>query len=896
MSLLEAETQRTDEPAAETQGAGGGSDDGAGKKPAKPKGQGGGFRRFMRVTLRVLLILISIVLVLAIAVAGWVAWTIERSFPQTSGEVTVSGISDRVDVIRDSYGVPTIVANTSEDLFFAQGFVHAQDRFWEMDFRRHMTAGRLSELFGASQVGTDSFLRTLGWRATAEEEVRNLDEQSRSYFQAYADGVNAYLADHQGAELSFEYVVLGLTTPGYEPEPWEIADSIAWLKAMAWDLRSNMDDELERAQFSLFLNETELADLFPEYNYEDRPVIMPESSELPSTALTAVDAATASTTRQIEGLSALFAEVSALVGNADPSIGSNSWVIASENTATGGPLLANDPHLSASLPSIWHQVNLHCSTLSADCPFRVSGFGFSGFPGVVIGHNNQIAWGFTNLGPDVADLYLEKVQGNQYWVDDELEPLEVREEIIKVAGDDDVPLTIRSTKHGPIISGLYGAATTVADNGESILTNPDTEEAENGAEPADIPPGDFALSLRWTALQPGTTPSAIFLMNTAQNFDDFRYAASRFNVPSQNLVYADTSGNIGYQAPGLIPIRGTGDGTELSIGWDSAYDWQGYIPFEELPYSYNPEEGYIVTANNAVVDEEYPYLITQDWDYGYRAERIETLIESKLSTGRLTALDMKQIQADNYNWMAAQLVPELLAGLPVTQGTAGALSLLSTWNFHDDADSAASAYFNVIWKNLLHEMFTTKYPELEPSGNSIYFTIVANLLEQPDSSWWQNREIGVSGIEQMLTHVAELAYTELAELQGNTPQNWNWGDLHAITLTHGTFGTSGITPIEMLFNRGPFPVGGGSSIVNANGWRANEGYETKTVPSLRMVVDLANLDKSEWNHLTGNSGHIFHPNYTDQFANWQEVRLQAWPFSLSEIRNQAVDILILRNN
>src|SRR5690606_25963677 len=204
-----------------------------------------------------------------------------------------------------------------------------------------------------------------------------------------------------------------------------------------------MDDELERAQFSLFLNETELADLFPEYNYEDRPVIMPESSPRPSTALPAVDAATASTASQLQGLSALFAEVSELVGNADPSIGSNSWVIGSQNTATGGPLLANDPHLSASLPSIWHQVNLHCSTLSAECPFQVSGFGFSGFPGVVIGHNNQVAWGFTNLGPDVADLYLEKVQGDQYWVDVALEQLEVSEEVIKVGGGDGVPLTIR---------------------------------------------------------------------------------------------------------------------------------------------------------------------------------------------------------------------------------------------------------------------------------------------------------------------------------------------------------------------------------------------------------------------------------------------------------------------
>src|SRR5690606_31520870 len=309
-------------------------------------------------------------------------------------------------------------------------------------------------------------------------------------------------------------------------------------------------------------------------------------------------------------------------------------------------LLANDPHVGAALPSVWYQVQLKCRSVSDACPFDVGGFSFSGLPGVIIGHNADIAWGFTNLTSDVSDLYIEKVEGDQYWRDGALQPLEIQRDVVRVAGGDDVPLTIRRTVHGPIISGLAGDFTALAEHPVAGMGGALTDLP--AAADADAPDAEaeFAVSLRWTALDPGTTASALFAMNTAQDFSDFRRAASLFDVPAQNLIYADQEGNIGYQAPGRLPIRGAGDGWLPQPGWDSAYDWTGFIPFEELPVAYNPAEGYIVTANNAIVSDDYAHLLSRDWDYGYRAARITHLLERKAATGPLTAEDLREIQME----------------------------------------------------------------------------------------------------------------------------------------------------------------------------------------------------------------------------------------------------------
>ncbi|WP_313355848.1 penicillin acylase family protein [Microbacterium sp.] len=857
---------------------------------------------------RIAFLVLAAIVVIAVAAAFFLTWTIQRSFPQTSGELSLNGLDESVTVERDDRGIPTITASSAEDLLFAQGFVHAQDRFFEMDFRRHVTSGRVAEMFGASQVGTDKFLRTLGWRAVAEQEVAALDETTLGYYQAYADGVNAYLSSRSGAELSLEYAVLGMQNPDYRPEPWEPADSVAWLKAMAWDLRTNIEDETDRALLAARLADAgETAEqtgdlvqrLYPAYPFAKNPVIVPEISPVDPVATDAApasysgggDAEITDALRTVEWREAdsVIEAASMLLGGAGEGIGSNSWVVSGDLTESGMPLLANDPHLGAALPSVWYQVQLKCRKVSAACPFDVGGFSFSGMPGVVIGHNAKIAWGFTNLTTDVADLYVEKLDGDSYWRDGALAPLEVEEDVIKVAGGDDVPLTIRRTAHGPIISGLTDDFTAIAE--DPAVGDADAPLPLQGAP--EIPAGDTAVSLRWTALDPGTTSSALFAMNMAEDFEGFRRAASLFDVPAQNLIYADLEGNIGYQAPGRLPIRGAGDGTLPQPGWDSTYDWQGFIPFDELPVSYNPPEGYIVTANNAIVGDDYTYFLSKDWDYGYRAARIAHLIERRAAAAPLTAQDMREIQMDDEMWIGKQLVAAM-DGVAVTRkGPKAALELLRTWDAQNAPDSPAAAYANALWSNLVRNVFIDREVSMPVSDQGRLFTVVGQMLEDENDPLWQNERVGADDRKSMLALSADQAYDELAGLQGEDVTAWRWGDLHALSLTHATLGTSGIAPVEMLFNRGPYPVGGGSSVVNATGWRLGESYATVTVPSMRMVIDLDDLDASTWNHLTGASGHAFNPHYTDQTDDWARGVQKPWAFTTKAVAKAAVDRLVL---
>lgn len=830
------------------------------------------------------------VVVIALVVAGLLVWTIQRSFPTLDGAIPLKGLSSDVDVLRDVRGVPTIVADSTDDLFYAQGYVHAQDRFWEMDFRRHVTSGRLSELFGESQLDTDRFLRTLGWHEIAEQEVELLDPTVRGYYEAYAEGVNAYLADHRGADASLEYAVLGLQNADYEIEPWSPVDSVAWLKAMAWDLRENIETETERALLAQDHTAEEIAELYPAYPFDRNPVIVPVPKTAKAAAATTSDSADASTAGIVwTEVDSVVEAASALLEGVGEGVGSNSWVVSGDLTESGMPLLANDPHLGASLPSIWHQADLKCRVVSAACPFDVSGFGFSGVPGVIIGHNAKIAWGFTNLTTDVTDLYIEKVDGDSYWRDGVLVPLETRSETLKVAGGDDVELEIRSTVHGPIISGLTDAATSIAED-------PFTGGTASGLvdAPQDALTGEYAVSLRWTALQPGSTAASIFALDVAQDWDGFRAAAKLFNVPAQNLIYADTAGNIGYQTPGTLPIRGAGDGSYPQPGWSSAYDWKGAIPFDELPTSYNPSQGYIVTANNAIVGAEYPYFLTKDWDYGWRAARITDLIQRRSADHDLTVEDMRDIQADNQFWMGIRLATAF-KDIPIEdEKTAEAVALLRAWDGQNDADSAAAAYANVLWEVLVEELLQRDGADAPVDGQGRLFLVVDTLLNAPESDRWTDAAKGIHSRDGMLVWAAQEAYDRLAATQGDIPSRWNWGGLHAIELTSDTFGLSGIGPIEWLFNRGPYAVSGGASVVNATGWvLGSDGYATVTVPSMRMVVDLSDFDASRWNHLTGNSGHAFHPNYIDQTEDWVHVRQSPWPFTLEAVEKAATHTLRL---
>ena len=834
---------------------------------------------------RFLVGLLVTVLVLAVVAAGVGWWTVQRSFPTASGRVVVPGLTAPATVYRDDAGVPHIVAETDADLFFAQGFVHAQDRFWEMDLRRHATAGRLAELFGESQVASDAFVRTLDWRGVAEREYTELDADTRAAFDAYAEGVNAYLDRRSGVELSLEYGLLALQRPGYEPEPWTAVDSIAWLKAMAWDLRSNLGDEIDRALLSAELPPEEVARLHPGFPFDAKPTIV-GGPVAAAPAATAVEPLAPDAAGHLDALASLATTIDALpelLGPEGGDLGSNSWVVSGALTESGLPLLANDPHLGPAMPSIWTQTALRCAERNDACHYDVSGFGFAGLPGIVIGHNDRIAWGLTNMAPDVADLYLERVQGDSYELDGALVPLTVREEVIEVAGGEPVSVTVRATERGPIVTDISSDFGRVAEDYAAVAT-PGEPPAAEGTE--------AEVSLQWTALTAGTTPRAILALNRARDWDEFRDAAALFDVPAQNLLYADVEGNIGYQAPGRIPVRSAGDGTLPLPGWTSANGWSAYLPFDALPTALNPGRGYFVAANNAIAADGA--ALTQDWDLGYRAESIDRRLGELIAAGQpITAEHMAEIQLDTRDANAEAFLP-VIAELELDGDAARGARLLDGWDGAADADSAEAAYFAVFWRELLDRMFGDLPESTRPQGGDRWFSVVQTLLGEPENPWWTDEGTGATGRDAVLAAALAGAWAEASDLMGDDAAEWRWGRLHTLTLEHSSFGSSGIDALEWTFNRGPYELGGGSAIVNANGWDASVGYEVDWVPSMRMVVDLDDFDDSTWVNLTGVSGHAFHRNYDDQAELWREERMLPWAFSVRAVREATRDVLQLR--
>ncbi|WP_240138057.1 penicillin acylase family protein [Streptomyces sp. MUM 178J] len=929
--------------------------------------------------------LLVVVLVLAL-IAGigygayWSVSTVRASFPQTTGTIEIAGLSGPVEVKRDDYGIPQIYADSDEDLFRAQGFVHAQDRFWEMDVRRHMTAGRLSEMFGSGQVETDAFLRTLGWRRVAQQEYdTKLSAGTKKNLQAYADGVNAYLQGRDGGDISVEYAALAFTND-YTPEPWTPVDSVAWLKAMAWDLRGNMQEEIDRSLLTSRLDEKQIKELYPPYPYDRNKPIVEEGGIDPVTEKYDPDAKPSDVSggdgsssgdgsgdgsgsvpgsgsgsgsgsgtgagsgsgsgtgagsgsgsgtgagnfsSQLSALSETLDAIPELLGPNGSGIGSNSWVVSGKYTTTGKPLLANDPHLAPQLPSLWYQMGLHCREASDSCTYDVAGYTFSGMPGVIIGHNQDIAWGFTNLGADVTDLYLEKLDGESYLVGAERKNLAVRDEVIKVAGGADKTIRIRSTEHGPLVSDRSTQLESVGQRAPVANSAPDRGTG-------------YGVALQWTALQPGASMDAVFSLNRAKDFKEFRAAARQFEVPSQNLIYADAKGNIGYQAPGKIPERSKGDGRNPAPGWDPAYRWKGYIPFDELPYEYNPERGYIVTANQAVVDaEKYPYLITEDYGYGARSQRINDLIESKIQDGgKVSTEDMRTMQTDNSSEIAKLLTPYLLKIDVSDPYVREAQKLLEGWDYTQEPDSGAAAYFNAVWRNVLKLSFGNKLPKevrvegeclnvrpaddtapdddlgewvrecgerdgdsAQPDGGDRWYEVVRRLLKDEDNRWWRSpggrTDEATATRDELLARAMKDARWELTAKLGKDASTWTWGRLHQLTLTNQTLGAEGPGFLQRILNRGPWNLGGGEAAVNATGWNAAVGYDVVWVPSMRMVVTVGDWDKSRWINLAGASGHAYHAHYTDQTDKWAKGELLGWAFGKQAVDEATVDTLTL---
>jgi len=824
--------------------------------------------------------LLVLVLVLVL-VAGLVTATVlvRRSFPQTEGELRLAGLDAEVTVLRDEYGVPQVYADTAEDLFFAQGFVQAQDRFYEMDVRRHITAGRLSELLGEDALETDTFIRTMGWRRVAEKELSLLSPETTGYLEAFSAGVNAYLADRSPTQMSLEYTVLALNGLDYVPEEWTPVDSLAWLKAMAWDLRGNMEDEIDRALASGHLDPATIDELYPPYPYDrHRPIVEqgavvdgvyePEAEEGGSRK-PARPSYSPEVLAALEDLKDTAAAMPELLGQGE-GIGSNGWVVSGDRTDTGSPILANDPHLGISVPGIWYQMGLHCTEVTEECPFDVTGFTFAGLPGVVIGHNQDIAWGFTNLGPDVVDLYLEKVDGKTYEYDGEDVELRMRDETIEVLGrDEPYTFTVRSTRHGPLLSDVSAELSTVGAN--SPVDDGRAPERGNG----------YAVSMAWTALEPRPTADAIFEINTAGGWDEFRAAASKFATPSQNMVYADREGHIGYQAPGLIPIRKSGnDGRYPAEGWLPSNDWTGrWVPFEALPTVLDPDDGYVATANQAVIGEDYPYYLGEPYTYGYRSQRIVDLLESD---EQLSVEDMERIQLDDRNGFAPVLVPRLLDVLMPSEYLGAGQRLLERWNYRQSPDSAAAAYFNATYRRILALTFHDELPRaVWPDGGGRWWEVLRRMLEEPQNHWWD--DVTTEGVvetrDDVLARAMAEARDELVQRQSRRAVDWTWGHVHRLNLENQTLGQSDLGLVQWLFNRGGYQVGGGGDIVNATKWDASaeeDPYQVTAAPSMRMVVSMADLDDSRWVNLTGVSGHAFHDNYVDQTELWVEGRSLPW--------------------
>jgi penicillin amidase len=899
---------------------------------------------------RARLIVPVLIVLLIVGLGGggwWTVHTVRSSFPDVTGTVRVAGMSAPVDVKRDGKGIPQLYADTSEDLFRAQGYVQAQDRFWEMDVRRHVTSGRLSEMFGAGQVETDAFLRTMGWYRVAQQEWDTvLSAETKKYLQAYTDGVNAWLTEHPGGPgASLEYALLGTRNSGYTPQRWSPVDSVAWLKAMAWNLSGNLTEEVDRSLLSQNFSKEQVDQLYPDYPYDRNGTIVQTgtlgadgtykpagqggSGTTASSGSTAQGRATAEAL--LKGVTDRMAAMPQLLGPQGQGIGSNSWVVDGDHTTTHKPLLANDPHLGPGMPSVWYQMGLHCRTVGPACGYDVSGFTFAGMPGVVIGHNQNISWGFTNLGADVTDLYLEKVTGpDTYLRDGQDVKFTTRKETIKVAGGADRTITVRTTENGPLISDQSTEQQNVGTYAPTGNAAPDRASG-------------YGVALRWTALTPGTTMDAVFELDRAADWKGFQKAAADFAVPAQNLIYADTKGNIGYQAPGVIPVRGKGDGRFPAPGWDSAYDWKkDPLPFKSLPYVYNPPAGYIVTANQAVVDSTYKPLLTTDWEYGTRAKQITDDIEGRLKNGgKISPSDMSTMQLDNTSVLAKTLVPMLLKIKINDPYVREAQDLLKDWNYQQDADSAAAAYYNGVWRALLTLAFGQKLPadmraegdcllvrqkansnlpddalnngvkpvtecgtrkpsQAQPDGGDRWMEVVRQQLTKPDSSWWDyidSDHIPQHGLNNLLAQAMKNARQDLTAYLGKSVSTWTWGRLHTLTLKETTLGSddssiaSGL--VHKLLNRGPYRLSGSSAAVDAAGWNAAAGYQVDWIPSMRMVVDLSDFDASHWINVGGASGHAFHANYNDQTDLWASGQLLPWAFSAKAVEQGTENTMTL---
>ena len=714
--------------------------------------------------------------------------------------VELQGLVGTVKVWREPSGVIHVKAENQLDLFFAQGFIHASERLWQMDYQRRNVAGRLAEILGPPALEEDIFQRTLGLYPAAENAYTNLSIESKNIVDAYTAGVNAYLELNPSLPLEFQ-------TLNYTPEPWQPADSLAVIKLLSLSLGNNFRFELSRARllaqgFTLQQIEAYFSDSNPPLT-----VLSPtDVSQIPG--LPAATPLNSSPSIAPQPLTANFNSNLDLTPSQPQA--SNNWVVSGDLTATGKPFLANDPHLGLGIPNIWHLIDLKAPN------FKSIGASIPGAPLVVIGRNSQIAWGVTNSGADVQDLYsmVEVVPGQSYLYQGQTIPYEIRQETIAVRGGPDRTINVRESVYGPVIS-----------------------DALNLPEP---------LALKWVSLDPiDSTFTSIFNLNQARNWQEFVSALNGYIGPSQNFIYADRAGNIGYYLSGQIPIRAAGHSGEFPISGTGNFDWQGFIPFEQMPQIYNPAKGYIVTANNQIAPQEYPYFISSEWASDYRAQRINELLANQQP---LTIADMQRIQLDWVTLLYRDFRDTLVAIRPVLQNTNPVptealqwLDLVLQWDGNATLNSQQATVFES-WYSQLSQLAATVY------GLSPRASFVLDALNSPDPIYGNSVAASLATAAQIFQQVVD-------GFAGVIP---TWGEIHQVTFNHP------VLPVSRQL-----PFGGDNHTVNVGPYDPDT-FLMSAGPSYRQIIDLAVPNNSLFIHPMGQNQSESSLYFDNLLLPWQQ--------------------------
>jgi penicillin amidase len=777
-----------------------------------------------------------------------------KPLPQRSGKLHLQGLHEPIKIITDHYGIPHIYAHNEDDLYFAQGYIHAQERLWQMEMNRRLGAGRLAEIVGPLALETDRFCRRLGLHRAADAATKQLSAHTCRILEAYVNGINTFIQTNPH-KLPVEFTLLHI-----KAEPWRIRDVLQWGKIQGWSLSGNWETELVRARLVAKLGPEKAAQLEPGYDPK-HPLIMPSGVAYQGINL---------------GMLEQYENIKELSGFG-PLGGSNNWVIDGTMTASGLPLLCNDPHLGQHAPSIYFE----CHLIAGD--INVTGASFPGGPGIVIGHNQHIAWGITNAISDVGDLYIEKFNPDnphQYEFQGQWENAQVLREEIRVKGQDDPIIEeVLITRHGPILTSF----------------------AHNGQQEKDLP-----LAIRWTGLEQHNIAEAVQKINIAKNWEEFRDGLRHWDVPAQNFVYADRQGNIGYVMAGAIPIRARGQALVPSPGWSGEYEWTGLIPFEELPQTYNPEQHFIITANNRVVDDDYPYYITHEWLNGYRAQRIHDILTSKTT---FTIEDMITLQADQYSLPATEIVPHILKLTPKNPLQQAAQEILRTWDYIMTPSSIGATLYTVFLRKLAHLIFdlaigddTTLSSQYMGTGTTIFSImngyagrstpLLIRLLKEQDDNWFADSIFtnGPKTWQVALERTFEATLDELSEQLGSNILRWQYGAIHKMRCVHPL---GMIKPLEKFFNRGPYPIGGDIDTVNVAASADNAPEEVLSVPAYRQIVDLSNLENSRAIHMPGQSGHPASKHFDDFISLWRENNYHPVYFDADTIETAAAAVLHL---